>query len=212
MKKALLAVGALAVLGLGFFWFRAPSSVSKADGSESAKSVASESRPTRVPPPRRMAGDPSGPAAPKRFSGSGGGGEVATQDYIRNDGTAVRDHRSEPSEPNFERRPTLPKELSKVQPETLRAVRLALRPQMKECIATHASDAAENSKAQAVLTVSITDELLRVDQLEFQTTGLSAEVEEKLRACVSGVMLGHEQTVAGSVDVAKHVMTFPYDL
>jgi len=149
--------------------------------------------------------------SPKRFSGNSKTGE-RNEPYVRDDGTTVRDHRKNAPEPNFERRATLPAAISKVKPKTLAAVRMALRPQMQTCIKEHAGEATSGAKAQAVLTVSITDGLLRVDELAFQSEGLAPESDAALGACARAAMLGHEQTIEGSVDVAKHVMTFPYNL
>jgi hypothetical protein len=212
MKKGLIAVGIVALGVLVFFLIRSSSSSkdNKTSSSENAGSGDDSAR--RPPPPKRMAGSDTDVAAPKRYSGDDTQPAANSREFIRDDGTAVRDHRSNAPEPNLERHITIPKGISKVQPETLRAVRLALRPAMKNCISTHAGEAPEDSKAQAVLTVSITGEQLRVDTLKFQTDGLSAETEEALRGCATKAMLGHEQPIAGSPDVEKHVMTFPYDL
>ncbi len=142
--------------------------------------------------------------------------EGATQDvaqpqtYTRNDGSEVRDHRSNPPKPRLERIANPPSEISPIQPETLLAVRNTLRPAMKDCIANHAADAPEGAMAQAVLTVSISSENLKVDGLEFSTEGLEDDTE--FRACVQSAMLGHQQNVAGSADVKVHTMTFPYKL
>ncbi len=212
MKKSLIAVGIVAVVVLVFFLFRSSSSSSNAKTGESESVEAVGDGLRRPPLPRRLASGDDSVAEPKRYSGDGRKTAGDTREYVRNDGTAVRDHRASAPEPNLGRNITIPKGISKVQPETLQAVRLALRPQMKNCIATHASEAPEDSKAQAVLTVSITGEQLRVDKLDFQTEGLAAETEEALRSCATQAMLGHEQPIAGSPDVKKHVMTFPYDL
>ncbi len=211
MKKNLIAAGVLIVGAMVFFWIRSspPMPADETAISESDR-VAQDG--VRRPSPKRMKGESGDVAAPKRFSGDGSHSPAPTNTYVRDDGTAVRDHRKNAPEPNLERRVTLPREISKVQPETLRAVRLALRPAMKQCIATHAADAPENSKAQAVLTVSIKDEILRVDELDFQTEGLPPDRETTLRDCATSAMLGHEQPIADSPDVDKHVMTFPYSL
>tara|TARA_R110002096_G_scaffold408075_3_gene607037 strand:+ start:11702 stop:12340 length:639 start_codon:yes stop_codon:yes gene_type:complete len=212
MKKGLIAVGIVALGLLVFFLIRSPSSSEKGSESSSENSAASGDSARRPPPPVRMTGNENDVAVPKRYSGDGTEVAAATREFVRDDGTEVRDHRKNAPEPNLERHITIPKGISKVQPETLRAVRLALRPAMKNCIATHAAEAPEGSRAQAVLTVSITEEQLRVDTLNFQTDGLSPETEEALRGCATTAMVGHEQAIAGSPDVEKHVMTFPYDL
>ena len=212
MKKGLIAVGVVALGILVFFLVRSPSSSDEAKSGSSENSSAAGDTARRPPPPVRMTGTDDDVAAPKRYSGEGSDVAAATREYVRDDGTEVRDHRKNAPEPNLERHITIPKGISKVQPATLRAVRLALRPAMKNCIATHAAEAPEGSRAQAVLTVSITEEQLRVDTLNFQTNGLSPETEEALRGCATTAMVGHEQAIAGSPDVEKHVMTFPYDL
>lgn len=212
MKKGLIAAGVLVVGALVFFWIRSSPSSSAPQTKVSANGDVLENGVRRAPSPKRMSGAAGDTPNPKRYSGDGTDTASTTRNYTRDDGTVVRDHRSGAQEPNLDRRPTLPKELSKVQPETLRAVRLALRPAMKKCIAEHVANAPENSKAQAVLTVSIKDELLHVDKLDFQTEGLVADSEASLGDCASTAMLGHEQPIAGSPDVDKHVMTFPYNL
>ncbi|MCP4444332.1 MAG: hypothetical protein GY811_03175 [Myxococcales bacterium] len=156
-----------------------------------------------------MAGRADDPAVPQRFSG---GGRKGLKTYVRDDGSIVRDHRGGTSEPNLTSRESQPRDSSKVQPATLRSVRLALRPAMKKCIQEHAADADGAPKAQAVLTVSIKDELLRVDKLDFQSEGLAPEAEEHLKNCATTAMIGHEQPIGGSPEVAEHVMIFPYDL
>lgn len=130
--------------------------------------------------------------------------------YELHDGTAVHDHRDKPSEPNLDGYVVLPKTVSKVQPETLTAVRRALRPAMQACIEQHGQGAAEGARIQASITASITEELLRIDKLRVQISGL--EEQEDLRSCVSNKVLGHEQVIPGAQDVAAHRMIFPYDL
>lgn len=212
MKKGLIAVAVVALGVLVFFLVRGSSSPKESSKGQAANSGALENGVQRPPPPTRMAGRDTDVAAPQRYSGNETNAPATEREYIRDDGTTVRDHRANAPEPSLDRRVTIPKGISKVQPETLRAVRLALRPAMKSCIATHAGEAPKDSKAQAVLTVSITGEQLRVDKLDFQTEGLEAETEDALRGCATTAMVGHEQAIAGSPDVEKHVMTFPYDL
>lgn len=214
MNKTIAIVAALAVAALiAIYVFSSsdgPKSAadkgSAADNSEVAKNT-NGGQDTRagqgLPRPLRMAGEASEPS--ELASGAGDG-----RRYIRDDGTVVRDHRAEAVSENFERRVTMPKSISPVQPETLAAVRGALRPAMGRCIEAHAPDAPEGSSAQAVLTVSIRDEALTVDTLELSTEGLSED--QALKACISNVMLGHQQVVAGAKDVDAHTMTFPYKL
>lgn len=212
MKNALIATGIVAACALAFFWFRSGSSSESPETKARTNEASSTSRAGSPSPPRRMRGGENDVVGPRRYSGDQNSSTGSTRSYVRDDGTAVRDHRGGDREPNLDRRPTLPKELSKVQPETLRAVRLALRPAMKKCIAALGSGAEEGAKAQAVLTVSIQNEELNVDELDFQTEGLPLESEASLRECAEAAMLGHKQPIAGSPDVQKHVMTFPYDL
>lgn len=122
----------------------------------------------------------------------------------------VRDHRGGASTDGEERSTSLPPNISKVQPATLIAVRTSLRPQMMKCIRDFAGDAEEGASAKAVLTVSISDELLRVDSLQLEVGGL--EEAEPFRSCVNEAMLGHEQLVSGTENVEAHVMRFPYRL
>lgn len=133
------------------------------------------------------------------------------RNYVRDDGTVVRDHRDEPGPQNLDRRVSPPKEISPVQPEVLAAVRRSVRPGMMNCIAEMPEQSLEEgAKAQAELTVSIVDALLQVDELVVRTEGVPES--EELRSCVREAILGHEVMVEGAKDVKSYVMNFPYRL
>lgn len=216
MNKAISIAAVIAATALALYFLLgssdSPNDKAKKNASSSEASKGGQSgegRPVTnidvkgmVLPPLRMSGSKS--------ENSSVHPEVAVRTYIRNDGTVVRDHRREDFGENLERGITPPKSVSPVQPETLAAVRVALRPAMNKCIASHAADAPDGSRAQAVLTVSIRSEKLTVDTLEVSTEGL--EDGEALKACISGVMLGHSQMVSGAKDADAHKMTFPYNL
>ncbi len=212
MKNALIVAAVVAICVTGFFVFRGSSKSSGAETRESASEEVRGDSPRKRVAPKRMRSDSKQPPSAKRYSGDGQAKPAPQREYVRNDGTVVRDHRANSPEPNLERHMTVPKEISKIQPETLRAVRIALRPAMKSCISEHAGAAEEGSKAQATLTVSVTDGELKVDKLHVGTEGLSPEADEAMRACATEAMLGHSQAVEGVEDVKRHVMTFPYDL
>lgn len=213
MNKAIGIAAAIAAAALAIYLLVGSSDSSQRDAKESASSekgssAFSEARSgdseARVMPPRPLRMSSNEPET------THDGVRTRLSDHVRNDGTVVRDHRSEAFGENLERRVTLPKSLSPVQPVTLAAVRSALRPAMNTCIASHAPDAPEGSSAQAVLTVSIRSEELTVDKLQLSTEGLAED--EELKGCIRDVMLGHTQMVSGAKDVDAHTMTFPYDL
>ncbi len=212
MRNALIVAAVLTLGVVGFFVFRGSSSSS--DAKTRAAGGKERSVGERLSPnaPMRMRSSGEQPPTAKRYSGDGTTSAQPTRTYTRNDGSSVRDHRAAAPEPNLERHMTVPREISKIQPETLRAVRLALRPAMKDCLANHAADAEKGSKAQATLTVSVKDAELTVDKLHFASEGLPPEADEALRACATEAINGHTQSVPDVEDVKKHVMTFPYDL
>ena len=130
--------------------------------------------------------------------------------YTRHDGVVVRDHRANPTPPNLDAYVDLPREVSKVQSPTLMAVQMALRPEVTKCLESHSEGAAPDAKMQILLMTSISSETLKVDQARVTISGLAAE--EPLRSCVEGVVIGHEQAVAGHEDVVLHRMVFKYVL
>lgn len=202
IAAALVIAALLALYLLGGSSDESESSVESSDSA--GDTTAAKNRVGQgIPRPLRMAGESLEPSEPSVRPGD-------HRTHVREDGTVVRDHRTSAVSEEVERRVTVPKALSPVQPETLAAVRTALRPGMQRCIKTHAAEAPEGASAQAVLTVSIVDEALTVDTLALSTEGL--EDDEDLKACIRDVMQGHQQTVAGANDVAAHSMTFPYAL
>ncbi len=207
MKKGLILGGALCVAALVFLWVLSSSEKKEPRHSELEESETPRNESSTTSPKRMMSQDAGG-VVPRRLSGDPGG-EVKR--YVLDDGTVMRDHRKSPPPPNYERRIALPAELSKVKPATLAAVRVGVRPAMRQCIETHTADA-EGAKAKAVLTVSITDELLHVDAVDFDSSGLDADAAAELEACATEAMTGFEKQVPGSEDVAEHFMTFPYSL
>ncbi len=209
MKKGLLFGGVLCLAALVFVWFRSSSTEDDEDLSKESVSAQPEIRRPVTSPKRMVSGD-AGSVVPKRLSGTSDGEAGVVRRYVTDDGTIVRDHRASPPPPNYERRIALPADLSKVQSDTLVAVRVGVRPAMRKCIATHTPNAEEGAKAKAVLTVSITDELLHVDAVEFESSGLDESAAAELKACATEAMTGFEKQVTGSEDVAEHVMTFPY--
>ena len=214
--KLISIAGVLALAAALFFFFSSSSSSTDKDEAKATSDSAVEpaTGAQYVKPVRAGQGRP---ASPKRLGAAPNTEPMsdeqwAKRSYELEDGTKVFDHRAKPSEPNAERYVVLPSALSKVQPDTVVAVRRALRPAMNECIATHGQGAVEGGKATATLLVSIEDELLRVDTVKVQIAGLDEAEEEALRACVSEGILGHEQVVEGSEDVKSHRMNFPYSL
>jgi len=110
------------------------------------------------------------------------------------------------------RHPELLETHSKVRSTTVASLRIVFRPQMRTCVAEAASGADEGARASVILTISVADEILRVDAIKVKSIGLTAAAEESLLDCATEAMVGYEQEVAGSEDVAAHVLTFPYSI
>jgi len=133
-----------------------------------------------------------------------GAGEIdagagRTIEYVKDDGTVVRDHRAETAPPR-------PRPVSR---PTLLKMRNDLVPLIKECgKALRQRDRTARGKMQADMTVSIRDGRIRIDALDLQVQGLT---DSEYPDCVRKTLEGLELFAAdGQDDVEKHTMSFPF--
>ncbi len=134
-------------------------------------------------------------------------------EYTRDDGATVRDHR----EGAAERGPRIaglsdprqaPPTADQVTPDTVLAVRNALRPGVHECRREHASDAEEGSAVRARVTFSVASERLTVDDVSTTSRGLGEA--DALESCIESAAYDIALDVGGAEDVQGHPIDLPF--
>lgn len=139
--------------------------------------------------PRRAEGD----------AGAAGGAPGGVAEYLRDDGTLVRDHRGADEPPPARA----------VSQDTSVRVRRGLRELFKDCgRQLRARDRKARGRVQAVVTASIRAGRVTVEALDLQIEGLSdSEYEACVRRLVEGATV---DAPAGQRDVDAHTFTVQY--
>jgi hypothetical protein len=143
--------------------------------------------------------DSEGVPADDSEAGEGGDGTV---EYVKDDGTVVRDHRA------GSRPPMAPRPVKK---PTLLKIRNDIRPLVKECgKALRQRDSSIRGKIQTDMTVSIKGDRIKVESLDLQVQGLE---DSEYTTCVRGALEGLELYAPdGQDDVERHTMSFPFSV
>lgn len=132
-------------------------------------------------------------------------------EYVRNDGSEVRDHRKNPPLPQLESAARAPaKGVAQVAPIVLMKLRKTLRPEVGQCAEKHAAGV-EDARAQVVVTASIAEEQMNIDKMVITTEGLDDDAERAFISCVEQQVGDRELVMDGAEDVSAHTMTFPFD-
>ncbi len=134
-------------------------------------------------------------------------------EYRRSDGSIVRDHREgaqegQPSFGGLADSRQLPPTAEKVRPQTVVAVRDALRPSVRRCAREHAPEAEAGSAVRARVTFSVAAETLTVDDVSTSSIGLPSP--GALEGCIESDALGLTLPVAGAEDVEGHPIDLPF--
>jgi hypothetical protein len=133
--------------------------------------------------------------------------------YRRDDGAIVRDHREgaadrEPSFGGLSDPRQLPPTAEKVRPQTVIAVRDALRPAVRRCANEHAPEAEVGSAVRARLTFTVAAERLTVDDVSMASRGLADT--GPLEGCIASAARDLSLTIAGAEDVEGHPIDLPF--
>ena len=213
MNKNLLIAGAL-VLGIAaFVLLRSSGSSSKESEPSAPKARAENARP--VPTKRTRSVRPEIASARRKgiadrvATADQGDGNEPTLEYLRNDGSEVRDHRENPPMPQLEATAGAPKSIAKVAPKVVMQLRRDFRPIIEDCTNAHAANDQE-ARAQVVVKTSLVEEMLSIDSLEVSTRGI--EASDAFVKCVDEQMRDHTARIEGAADHSGHTMTFPFDL
>ncbi len=213
MNRNLLLVSAL-VLGIAAFWLLR----SSGSGPEETQSSARKTGVVSVRPvPAKRTRSVAPEIAEERRKGiaervttvAPDDGNEPTLEYVRNDGSEVRDHRKNPPIPQLETTASAPKSASKVAPKVVMQLRRDFRPVIEDCKKAHASNDQE-ARAQVVVKTSLVEETLSIDSLEVSTRGM--ESGDAFVKCVDEQMRDHTAQIEGAADHSGHTMTFPFDL
>jgi hypothetical protein len=138
------------------------------------------------------------------------------RELVRDDGTPVRDHRTDSNaDPDLSASPVVPLKRARVHPDVIVAVRRALRPIVKQCAQDYAADIQAEARLRVRLAVSIASGALTVGEVDVD----SANVRDRaLATCVgeaARTLAPAERdlpTVAEHEDVSHHMLTFPFRL
>jgi hypothetical protein len=133
--------------------------------------------------------------------------------YRRDDGAIVRDHREgaadrEPSFGGLSDPRQLPPTAEQVRPQTVLAVRDALRPAVRRCANEHAPEAEVGSAVRARVTFTIAAQRLTVDDVSTASRGLADA--GALEGCVASAARDLSLTIAGAEDVEGHPIDLPF--
>ncbi|HUH01970.1 MAG TPA: hypothetical protein VML75_08225 [Kofleriaceae bacterium] len=129
-------------------------------------------------------------------------------EYVTDGGILVRDHRADKTSPaNLDGLPR-PRRAARMQPESIAAVRGALRPIVGRCErALAAGSLGTEPVLQIVATVSVQSGRLTVDKVESHTKDIA---DPELGACVRDAFTGHQLDLPGELDVASFDLTHPF--
>jgi hypothetical protein len=199
-KRIALAILAVAVLAV-LIYVAVGASKSKA-GEPEVRMTEARGRTEIVDPaatarrnaPRLAQADGDAAGAP-----SGPGDDDTVHEYVKDDGTVVRDHRA--SDQDVPER--------KVSAKASIDIRNDVRPLFKECgKQQRARKRDERGRVQAVITTSIKDGRVRVEGLDLQVEGLT---DSQYADCVRSSVEGFEMFAPeGQKDVDKHTLTIQF--
>jgi hypothetical protein len=146
----------------------------------------------------------------ERETGAEGDGPPVLEyrEYVRADGTVVRDHRKNAPAPDLETALRTPRKLAKVKPEAILAARDVIRPKVLACAASHPELGGPDSRVQAQLAVFIESGTMTVKEVRIQGDLAGTAVAE----CVQGAVEGLAVPAPGHDDVNHHMLTFPFRL
>jgi hypothetical protein len=134
--------------------------------------------------------------------------------YVRDDGALVRDHRTRDAPPMMSgtvRRPQ--RDVVKVEPTTVVAVRNAMRPIVYRCSAeTPETSLGAEPRLQGRVVISITDGSLGVDDVVITAVDVQEPAASQLRECVSQDLKLVTLGIPGAADVTGHALTLPFRL
>lgn len=143
---------------------------------------------------------------PTRPSSPDGQDEVL--EYMTDGGVLVRDHRADKTNPaDLDGLPP-PRRAGRMQPESITAVRAALRPIVARCEQSLAAGSlGADPVLQIVATVSVKDGRLTVDKVESHTKDIA---DTDLGPCVQDAFAGHQLDVLEEPDRASFDLTHPF--
>jgi hypothetical protein len=136
------------------------------------------------------------------------------REYVRSDGTVVRDHReSGVSDPDFVpmvHKPTGPR---KLRPEVLIAMRNAMRPIVHKCAERLGDDGlGEKPRLHGQITISIMEGHISVDRAALNVADVAEADAEALMNCVREPMQQLVLPAQGHEDVSDYMISLPFRL
>lgn len=162
--------------------------------------------------PEAPIGDgPTGPRSrpevtPAEPTATGGGDDVL--EYVTDGGILVRDHRADKSAPAPLDGLPRPGQTRRMQPDSVASVRNVLRPIVRRCEqALTAADLGAEPVLQVVVTVSIKDQRLTVDEVQTHTKDIA---DPEIGACVRDAFAGHQLDVPTEGDISSYDLTHPF--
>ena len=133
--------------------------------------------------------------------------------YYRDDGTVVRDHRGGDRAPLDKGATSRPRGLRQVDPETIVAVRNAVRPHVNRCAdAVGDSALGEAPRIQGEVHLSIKDNQLMIDGVDVQLRDIDEGSAPDLIECVKTAVGNIALDATGHPDVDDYILTLPFDV
>lgn len=184
----------------------------------------SEARgPARTAPPEAQrlepSGDPGGadPAGERpRLDAEQPAGEgapalaelTAPREYVRDDGIAVRDHRSGDKAPNLTKQIARPRKAQRIDAALMVSVKNAVRPHVTACTDQLPDDAfGADPRVQGEVIVSIADDQVRIDKLNLQLNDVR---DDGLTDCVRQAVAGVSVPSDGHESLEAYTLTLPF--
>lgn len=206
---ALLLVGAIIVLTRAMLSDSQPaiSSPPRSDDPTSLRDSSEEDN-SATPPVRPTLPRRDGDALPSDSS------EAAYREYVRADGTLVRDHRAGDREPSdFAPSPVRPPGAQSVEPEAILSVRNAMRPIVHKCAEElNPEQLGPKPRLQGRVTISILDGNLSVDSADIQVRDVPEEDVDAVVDCIKHPLEQQLLPAKGHREVSEYVITLPFRL
>lgn len=141
-------------------------------------------------------------------------GKSPYREFVRDDGTLVRDHRAGNQEPNVSAPRIEPPQVPrKAKPEAIIAVRNAMRPIVHKCAEQlDANGFGEHPRLNGTITISIVSGKLSVDRAVIQVADVAPGDADVMVNCVTEPMEQLSLAIQGHDDLVRHDLHMPFRL
>lgn len=139
--------------------------------------------------------------------------EYPYREYVRDDGTLVRDHRTGIKAPDFTPQTLRAPGVRKVPPEVIVAVRNAMRPIVRKCADNlNTQEFGEQPRLQSQVTISIFEGRLSIDDVFLYVADVADSDVDMITTCIKTPMEQLLLPAAGQEELSEYVLTLPFRL